>query len=135
VIDRSRSAAYKQKANQIDIEEHTDTISESIEENHKPPATDQMVIQKEMRNCINEHIDKLPPEYKIVIILSEMEGISNKEISEILDISLNNVKIRLHRARTKLKAILNEACDFYYTEQNTFACDRKPVEILPKMQK
>ena len=37
----------------------------------------------------------------------------NKEIAEILDISLDNVKIRLHRARAKLKAILNEACDFY----------------------
>lgn len=88
-----------------------------------------------MSECINEYIDKLPTDYKTVIVLSEQEGLANKEIAEILDISLNNVKIRLHRARAKLKAVLNEACEFYYTDQNTLACDRKQCQILPKAPK
>ena len=88
-----------------------------------------------MSECINEYIDKLPTDYKTVIVLSEQEGLANKEIAEILDISLNNVKIRLHRARAKLKAVLNEACEFYYTDQNTLACDRKQCQILPKSTK
>ena len=85
--------------------------------------------------CVNEYTDNLPPDYRTVIVLSELEGLANKEIAEILDISLDNVKIRLHRARAKLKAALNEACDFYYTGQNTLACDRKQVQILPKAPK
>jgi len=93
------------------------------------------VIQKEMRECINEYIDRMPSDYKTVIVLSDLEGLANKEIAEILDISLDNVKIRLHRARTKLKAVLNEACDFYYTDQNALACDRKQFQILPKVPK
>jgi RNA polymerase sigma-70 factor (ECF subfamily) len=93
------------------------------------------VIQKEMSECINEYIDNLPPDYKTVIVLSEMEGLANKEIAEILGTSLGNVKIRLHRARAKLKSILNKACEFYYTDKSTLACDRKQIQILPKVPK
>ena len=60
---------------------------------------------------------------------------TNNEVAEILDISLDNAKIRLHRARAKLKEALSEGCIFYYNEQNTLACDRKQVQILPKVPK
>ena len=134
-IDKCRSAAYKHATEHIAIENGADSDSQGVLEDHKSPATDQIVIQKEMSECINEYIDNLPPDYKTVIVLSELEGLANKEIAEILGISLNNVKIRLHRARAKLKEVLNEACDFYHTEQNTLACDRKQVQILPKIPK
>jgi RNA polymerase sigma-70 factor (ECF subfamily) len=135
VIDRSRSAAYKHATESISIN-GKDNLDAHVEvEDQKAPSTDQIVIKKEMRDCINEYIEKLPPDYKIVIILSELEGKSNKEIAEILDISLSNAKIRLHRARTLLREVLNEACEFYYTEQNTLACDRRQVKILPKILK
>lgn len=134
-IDKCRSAAYKHAAEHVAIDDGPDHESQSVLEEHQSPSTDQMVIQKEMSECINEYIDKLPPDYKTIIVLSELEGLTNKEIAEILDISLDNVKIRLHRARTKLKKTLNEACAFYYTEQNTLACDRKQVKILPKLPK
>ena len=88
-----------------------------------------------MSECIKEHIETLPPDYKTIIVLSELEGLANKEIAEILDISIANVKVRLHRARAKLKVVLDEACDFYYTGQSTLACDRKQVQIFPKLPK
>lgn len=134
-IDRSRSAAYKHAAESIAINGSEDRQVQDGLEDQKVPSSDQMVIQKEMRECINEYIDKLPPDHKVVIVLSELEGMPNKEIAEILGISLDNAKIRLHRARAGLKAVLNEACEFYYTEQNTLACDRKQVKILPDLPK
>ena len=134
-IDKCRSAAYKHATEHIAIENGADSDSRDVLEDHKSPATDQIVIQKEMSECINEYIDNLSPDFKTVIVLSELEGLANKEIAAILGVSLNNVKIRLHRARTKLKELLNEACDFYHTEQNTLACDRKQVQILPKIPK
>jgi len=70
-----------------------------------------------------------------VIVLNDLEGFANKEIAEILRISLDNVKIRLHRARARLKKALQDGCDFYYTEGNTLACDRKQIQILPKPPK
>lgn len=136
VIDRTRSAAYKHAADSVSMDTGDDSGYSEVPHgvvDQKTPSTDQMVIQKEMRDCIKEYIDKLPPDHKIVIVLSEIEGMPNKEVAEILDISLANVKIRLHRARARLKSMLNEACEFYYTEQNTLACDRKQIKILPKV--
>jgi len=132
VIDRSRSAAYKHAADYTTSDESVDHRIQGVMEGHKPPSTDHLVIRKEMSDCINEFIDKLPPDYKTVIVLSDLEGMTNKELAEILGISIDNVKIRLHRARTKLKAALNEGCDFYHNEQNTLSCDRKQIQILPK---
>lgn len=131
-IDSTRSAAYKHATEHITIDDAADHDPQRVLEDHKSSSTDQLVIRKEMRECINEYIDTLPTDYKTVIVLSELEGLANKEIAEILNISLNNVKIRLHRARAKLKAVLNDACDFYYSDRDTLSCDRKQVKILPK---
>ena len=133
-IDRSRSAAYRHANDQTPIEEtSSEYIRSDIQEDYKPPSTDQLVIKKEMNKCIDEYITTLPHDYRTIITLSELEGLTNREIAEILDLSLDNVKIRLHRARASLKKVLNEACDFYYTDQNTLACDRKQPQILPKV--
>ena len=134
-IDRTRSAAFGHAAKHIAIEDGAEHEPHSVLKDNKPPSTDQLVIRKEMSECINEYIETLPHDYKTIIVLSELEGLANKEIAEILDISLDNVKVRLHRARAKLKLVLNEACEFYYTGQNTLACDRKQVQILPKAPK
>jgi RNA polymerase sigma-70 factor (ECF subfamily) len=131
-IDRLRSAAYKNTSKHGPIEEAAGLEDQSVWTTQKPKATDQTLIRKEMSECVIEFVDTLPPDYKTVIVLSELEGFANKEIAEILGISLDNVKMRLHRARAKLKATLNEGCDFYQDEQSTLACDRKSSLILPK---
>jgi RNA polymerase sigma-70 factor (ECF subfamily) len=135
VIDRFRSAAYKHSTQHSAFEEASDLEVQSVWTAHEHPATDQTVIRQEMSECVIEFIDTLPRNDKTVIVLSELEGLANKEIADILEISLDNVKIRLHRARTKLKAALNGGCDFYHSEQNVFACDRKQSQILPKTTK
>ncbi len=133
VIDRSRSAGYRHANEQIPIEEASDHYSPDLQEDYTPPATDQLVIKKEMNECIGEYIATLPHDYRTIIVLSELEGLTNKEIAEVLSLSLDNVKIRLHRARARLKEVLKDACDFYYTDENTLACDRKQTRILPKV--
>jgi len=73
----------------------------------------------------NEFFDRLPLDYRTIIILNELEGFTNKEIAEILQISLDTVKIRLHRARAQLKKSLESGCDFYLDGDSELACDRK----------
>ena len=59
------------------------------------------------------------------------EGRSNKEIAEILGLSLRNTKIRLHRARAQLRKALEKTCVFYRSDENELACDRKgPFPII-----
>jgi RNA polymerase sigma-70 factor (ECF subfamily) len=88
-------------------------------------SAEREAIRNEMNECIREFVDKLPTDYRIVIILSEIKDLRNQEIAEILDISLDAVKIRLHRARARLKAEFEAGCDFYHDEDGKLACDRK----------
>ena len=91
--------------------------------NHTPP--DNKIIHDEMNECIREFVDKLPPDYRTIITVKELEGFTNKEIAEILKISLDTAKIRLHRARAKLRKNLEAGCDFYHDDRSELACDRK----------
>jgi RNA polymerase sigma-70 factor (ECF subfamily) len=134
-IDRMRTPSFKRS---FESTSHEDTIGfedRNVWLGQKKTLTDQTFIRKEMSECVREFIDKLPSDYKTVILLSELEGFKNAEIADVLQISLDTVKIRLHRARAKLKTVLNDGCDFYHDEQNVLACDRKPSQILPKPPK
>ena len=124
-LDKLRSSSFKRKTNELSDSEQDRNVWTS----QKNPPVDQQLIRKEMSECVIEHTDKLSSDHKTVILLKEIEGFSNKEIADILHISLETVKIRLHRAREKLKKILDEACDFYHNEQSILACDRKPHVI------
>ena len=52
-----------------------------------------------------------------------------EEIAEILGISLSNVKVRLHRARHKMRDILNDNCTFERDGRNVFVCLPKEDDI------
>ena len=88
-------------------------------------STEQKLIRSEMNGCIREIIQALPEQYRSVIVLSELEDLKDSEIAEILGVTLQTAKVRLHRARTKLRKELAAACVFYRDEQNELACDRK----------
>lgn len=87
-------------------------------------------IREEMNACIREFIERLPETHKTVMVLSELEGFKNAEIATILGISLDTVKIRLHRAREKLRKELDAGCHFYRDECDELACDRKPIAAI-----
>jgi RNA polymerase sigma-70 factor (ECF subfamily) len=70
-----------------------------------------------MNECIRGNIEKLPETYRVVLTLSEYEGLKNNEIAEILGITLDTVKIRLHRARVKLKEELESNCEIHWIEE------------------
>jgi len=89
------------------------------------------VIRDEMNACIREVVNGLPATYRTVIILGDLEGFQDREIAEILGLSLRNAKIRLHRARVQLRKALEKACVFYRSDDNELACDRKgPFPVI-----
>jgi RNA polymerase sigma-70 factor (ECF subfamily) len=133
-LDKLRSPSFKRPSEHTPLEDITEPANENIWNGQKERFTDQNIIRKEMSECVREFIDKLPPDYKTVVILSELAGFKNREIAEILQVSLDTVKIRLHRARTSLKKELGDGCSFYHNEEGTFACDRKPISIESSMR-
>ena len=83
------------------------------------------IVQEEMNECICSYIKMLPANYRAVIILREYESLSIEEIANIMNITFENAKKTLSRARAKLRKILKDQCKFYYNENNHFSCEKK----------
>ena len=118
-LDRLRSPSF-QRAAQASLSEkleETQIADKVIGAEEKKPLIEKQLIREEMNECIRGYIEKLPESYRTVLVLSEWEGLRNSEIAEILGVTLNTVKIRLHRAKTKLKEELETHCEFYWVEE------------------
>lgn len=85
---------------------------------------DELVIA-EMNDCIRGVIDNLPPDYRSALVLNQLEGKTAAEVAEICEVSLATAKIRIHRAKARLRDALNEQCNFYSGPDGSFRCDRK----------
>lgn len=86
---------------------------------------DQRLVIDEMSSCVREVIDSLPEDYRTALVLHDLEGQTAAQVAEIAGCSIANAKIRIHRARRRLKQALGEECNFYRDEENVFRCDRK----------
>jgi RNA polymerase sigma-70 factor, ECF subfamily len=69
---------------------------------------DDRLLQSEMKQLLGRAIAGLPEIYKSVILLRDMEELSTQETAQILDVSEDSVKTRLHRARLALRQKLDE---------------------------
>ncbi len=67
---------------------------------------EEAALDREAQQLIEHAIAELPEEYRDVFVLSDVEGVPNAEIGEMLGLSLPAVKSRLHRARQKLRDAL-----------------------------
>lgn len=81
------------------------------------------IEKQQMGACIKEKMNLLPESSRIIIDLYDIMGFSHKEIAETFSITENNSKVKLHRARKELRAILNKACKLMYDERNVFICE------------
>src|SRR5207253_1664096 len=69
-------------------------------------SPEEAALDRETQQLIERAIAELPEEYRDVFVLSDVEGLPNAEIGEMLGLSLPAVKSRLHRARQKLRDAL-----------------------------
>jgi RNA polymerase sigma-70 factor (ECF subfamily) len=63
----------------------------------------------ELRKILDDAITKLSPEYRMVFLLRDVEGLSTEETAQVAEISVPAVKSRLHRARAFLRNQVTEA--------------------------
>jgi RNA polymerase sigma-70 factor (ECF subfamily) len=71
----------------------------------------------EMVACYVDYVNRLPPDYHHVYVLAEFEHLPAAEIARLLGVSIGTVKIRLHRARSRLYEELRRNCRCYYNER------------------
>ncbi len=95
----------RSKRNTISIDAHYD----NDESNAKREIADtsltplEEIVTKEDNELLNKAINNLAEDYKIIIVLRDIQGFSYDEIAESLEISLGTVKSRISRARNKLQ--------------------------------
>ena len=104
------------------LSSHECELSEATE------AFREAIVQKkleqcEMGECVQGVVDLLPESLRNVIVLFDMGELSHREIAEILDTTVENVKVRLHRGRKRLKALLEERCTFELDERSVLVCE------------
>ena len=129
-LDRLRSPSFQRIAQERLSDDSIEKGEEDVDARdvwtgEKKPLVEQQIIREEMNDCIRGYVEKLPENYRTVLVLSEWEGLRNNEIAEILGITLDTVKIRLHRGKEKLKEELETHCDSYWIEENGFLPDLK----------
>jgi len=66
-----------------------------------------------MKDCLRKYIDELPAGQRAVVVLSMMKEMKNREIAAILGITLETVRIRLHRGRSSLARKLKRHCGWF----------------------
>lgn len=71
-----------------------------------PESIETLVSKNETRETVRRAIDKLPEDYRIVLLLRDIEELDTEETAGILHIKPGAVKTRLHRARAALKKLL-----------------------------
>jgi RNA polymerase sigma factor (sigma-70 family) len=67
---------------------------------------EELLADRIVDNDIRDALADLPPEYRVAVLLSDIDGLSNKEIATVLDIKQGTVGSRLHRGRAQLRAAL-----------------------------
>lgn len=124
----------RQRSPELVPVETVDDGDESVAEDSVPqlqsPSAHVTAERDEMSGCLRDFIDRLPESYRRVLLLSEIGGFTSAEIAETLGTSVETVKMRLHRARGRLRADLSAGCDLGHDERSEVACDRRqPIRL------
>jgi len=109
---------------------------ESSELESKMPDPESQAAQAEVRALLEEAILALPGGYRTVLMLRDVEEMNTAEAAEVLDMTEENVKVRLHRARALLRkelyaragATTSSAFQFMATR-----CDRVVKEVFRRI--
>ena len=91
---RGRGAGVRHEA--FDEELHSDDSA----------SADALALETEARETVREALDLLPVEFREVIVLREIQGLSYQEIADVLQIPRGTVESRLHRGRAELRTKL-----------------------------
>ena len=120
-LDHFRRSATRQAEATLSLEELELGGEWLVDETS--PSPEQLVDQSEITACVQSFVQRLPADYRAALVLHDLQGLKNREIADVLDVPLSTVKIRLHRARKKLRAALNACCDFSHESWDGMSCD------------
>jgi RNA polymerase sigma-70 factor, ECF subfamily len=105
----------RKQENTVSIEDLSPSVRQLCVDRDPLASTrsDTISMNRELRDVMQTAIQKLPEQYRAVFVLRDVDGLSNQEVGEILDLSIPAVKSRLHRSRLMLRKRLRAYHDEY----------------------
>jgi RNA polymerase sigma-70 factor, ECF subfamily len=104
--DELRKQARRQPTISIDDTGWGDDDTMQLDLPDERYAPERLVMTAELQQYIRESMAKLPEQFRLIIVLRDIQGLSYEEIGEITELNLGTVKSRLARARQKLQAMI-----------------------------
>jgi len=101
------------------------------------PDPEQQASNSEVRRLLEEAVEKLPDAYRTIFILRDVEDVSTTDAAEVLEITQDNVKVRLHRARALLRKSLYARAGMEIKEAFNFhavRCDQVVKNVFERIQ-
>jgi RNA polymerase sigma-70 factor, ECF subfamily len=120
---------------QVDVTEYDREISMKTSTNSLDP--EQIASTGQLRELLEEAVMKLPDNYRTVIMLRDIEELSTAETAEALDLTEDNVKVRLHRGHGMIRDWLFERIGAGAREAFPFMgirCDRVVQKVFAHIQ-
>jgi len=106
-----------------DIEESFENqVSEDVARQTKNPEEE--FLETVLDEDVQAALDKLPPDYRMVVLLADLEGFSYKEIADILEVPVGTVMSRLYRGRRLLESAMLE-----FAHEHGYLRDGEPVKM------
>jgi RNA polymerase sigma-70 factor (ECF subfamily) len=102
------------------------------------PNPEQRASNSQLRSLLEEAVETLPDQYRTVFMLRDVEEMSTTEAADVLEISEQNVKVRLHRARALLRKNLYARAGMESKEAFNFhavRCDRVVKNVFDRIGK
>jgi RNA polymerase sigma-70 factor (ECF subfamily) len=106
-----------------DIEESFE--SQVIDEARRIRDPEEELLEGVLDEDLQRAIDELPPDYRMVVLLADLEGFSYKEIADILEVPVGTVMSRLYRGRRLLEAAMLK----YAREQGYLRAGAEPTKM------
>jgi RNA polymerase sigma-70 factor (ECF subfamily) len=98
----------KKSLQETSLEETTDPDDESSGPKREIGAPDLLLTGSIDRVHLERAIEQLPPGYRQVFVLHDVQGFEHNEIAGLMDCSIGNSKSQLHKARMRLRELLQE---------------------------
>jgi RNA polymerase sigma-70 factor (ECF subfamily) len=113
----------------------TNGKSESMLKNESNIDTNKTIMNRELSSVIENALQKIPVDYRMVFSLRELNGLNVAETAGALDISEANVKVRLNRAKTMLRKEIEKS----YSREDIFEfnlvyCDIITTNVMNKLK-
>jgi RNA polymerase sigma-70 factor, ECF subfamily len=97
------------------------------------PETSEDDLQADLGECVALFVSRLPSPYREAVTLTELQGLTQRDAAEMLDISLSGLKSRVQRGREKIRHMFEECCQISVDcRGRVIECEARNLDQVPE---